>query len=65
MRCGVYIKIDYLNYFQMLKTIAYKNFVHFKDKTVISLDGSTEGQAGNLNEDGKPKSRSNFLNIFV
>lgn len=48
MRCGVYIKIDYLNYFQMLKTIAYKNFVHFKDKTVISLDVPTEGQAGNL-----------------
>lgn len=65
MRCGDYIKIDYLNYFQMLKTIAFKMFVHFKDKTVISLDVPTEGQTGNSNEDGKAKSRSNFLNIFV
>lgn len=38
----------------MLEVIAFKNFVHFKTKTVISL----KGQAGNPTD-------NHFLNIFV
>lgn len=53
----------------MLKTIALKNFVRFKNKTVISLDVSTRRQAGNSNANGGPisgtRSRPNYLNIFV
>lgn len=49
----------------MLKAIAFKNFVHFKNKTVISLDVSKRGQAGKLNVDEKPTTHINFLNIFV
>lgn len=51
----------------MLKTIALKNFVRFKNKTVISLDFSTRRQAGNSNAHLGPISgtRSNYLNIFV
>lgn len=37
----------------------------FKNKTVISLDVSKRGQAGNSNVDGKPTTGINFLNIFV
>lgn len=58
-------KFSYFNLFQMLKVIAFKNFVHFKNKTVISLDVSKRGQAGNSNVDGKPTTGINFLNIFV
>lgn len=51
----------------MLKTIALKNFVRFKNKTVISLDVSTRRQGGNSNAQVGPISgtRSNYLNIFV
>lgn len=45
----------------MLKAIAFKNFVHFKNKTVIIFDDSIRRQSGNSNVDGRP----NFLNIFV
>lgn len=49
----------------MLKVILFKNFVHFQNKTVISLDVLKKGQAGNSNADGKPTTGINFLNIFV
>lgn len=45
----------------MLKAIAFKNFVHFKNKTFITFDDSMRRQSGNSNLDGRP----NFLNIFV
>lgn len=45
----------------MLKVIVFKNFVHFKDKNFISLDG----QAGDSNVGGNPTTGNNFLNIFV
>lgn len=49
----------------MLKAIVFKNFVHFKNKTVISLDVSKRGQAGKLNVYENPTTPINFLNIFV
>lgn len=49
----------------MLKVIVFKNFVHFKNKTVISLDVSKREKAGKLNADIKPTTGINFLNIFV
>lgn len=49
----------------MLKVIVFKNFVHFKDKTFISLDVSKNRQAGDLNVGGNPTTGHTFLNIFV
>lgn len=48
----------------MLKVIVFKNFVHFKKRTVISLDVSKRSKAGNSNVGEKPIG-INFLNIFV
>lgn len=48
----------------MLKVIVFKNFVHFKNKTVISLGVSKTEQAGKSNVVEKPTT-GNFLNIFV
>lgn len=49
----------------MLKVIVFKNFVHFKNKTVISFDAPKKERAGNSKGDGKQTTGLNFLNIFV
>lgn len=49
----------------MLKAIVFENFVHFKNKTVISLDVSKRGQAEKSNVDKEPTTPNNFLNTFV
>lgn len=49
----------------MLKVVVFKNFVHFKNKTFISLDVSKRRQAENSNDDEKPTTDISFLNIFV